>query len=100
MNRIGARGRGESVVAYRSSFPWWREHALAASTGESELLSLAEQLNRVLEQCAWDGRWYLRAYDDAGNPVCGGERIDAVCRRAGRCSPGCKASAARAPCNP
>ena len=32
----------------------------------------------MLEQCAWDGRWYLRAYDDAGNPVCGGERIDAL----------------------
>lgn len=76
MNRIGARGRGESV--WLTQFLSVVARRFGRLTGESELLSLAEKLNRVLEQCAWDGRWYLRAYDDAGNPVCGGERIDAL----------------------
>lgn len=76
MNRIGARGRGESV--WLTQFLSVVARRFGRLTGESELLSLAEKLKRVLEQCAWDGRWYLRAYDDAGNSVCGGERIDAL----------------------
>lgn len=91
MNRIGARGRGESV--WLTQFLSVVVRRFGRLVGDKELMALSEKLNRVLEQCAWDGKWYLRAYDDEGNPVCGGERIDALAQswavfsglQAGRC---------------
>ena len=73
MNRVGSRGRGESV--------WLAWFAIAAMDG---FVSLCEQrgegdharawrdrsreLAAVVEREGWDGGWYRRAYDDDGKP--------------------------------
>ncbi len=67
MNRVGAKGRGESV--------WlgWFLHAtlaewapIAAARGETERARAwrahVEALGRALEASGWDGDWYRRAY--------------------------------------
>ena len=84
MNRVGAKGRGESV--------WLSEFAVACADAYRPLIAdaeerawlwaLAERLRRALEAHGWDGAWYLRAYDDAGAPIGGAGsaecRIDAI----------------------
>ncbi|MBE5766963.1 MAG: hypothetical protein E7335_07370 [Clostridiales bacterium] len=76
MNRIGAEGRGESV--WLTQFLSVVAREFGHLTGQKELINLSEELNRAIENAAWDGKWYRRAYDDAGRPVGGGERIDAI----------------------
>ncbi len=74
MNRVGARGRGESV--------WlaWFLHAatrafvsLAQRARPAEdvrpLLERAERLRENTEAVAWDGQWYLRGFFDDGTPL-------------------------------
>jgi cellobiose phosphorylase len=80
MNRVGERGKGESVwlgfflyevlsrfsaVARRHRDEAFAEHCLEA----------AEQLRQNLEQHAWDGDWYRRAWFDNGAPL-GSSRSD------------------------
>ncbi|MDP8984849.1 MAG: glycosyl transferase [Pseudomonadota bacterium] len=73
MNRVGEKGKGESV--------WlgWFLHTtlvsfapMAAARGEharaTRWLSHAAALQRSLEQ-AWDGAWYRRGYFDDGTPL-------------------------------
>jgi len=73
MDRIGGKGRGESV--------WlaWFEIAtialfvpLARQLGRDESADLWEAYSEGLAQAirtyAWDGNWYLRAFDDEGQP--------------------------------
>jgi cyclic beta-1,2-glucan synthetase len=73
MNRVGALGRGESV--------WLGWFAIAAMNGFRDLAvrmnrqslaerwkTRAEELGRAIEQAGWDGHWYLRAFDDEGQP--------------------------------
>src|SRR4029079_9367881 len=74
MNQVGAEGKGESVwngwfmlatlrefanVAEQRSdaarAAWWREQA--------------DALQKALEEHAWDGGWYRRAYFDDGTPL-------------------------------
>ncbi len=83
MNRVGARGAGESVwlgwLLYstlqsfapladargeRARAETWRAHALA--------------LQASLEREAWDGEWYRRAFFDDGTPL--GSRQNEECR--------------------
>ena len=74
MNRVGDEGRGESVwlafflydvlvqfaeLARAHHDPGFGDHCLAQS----------RQLQQNIEQHAWDGRWYRRAYFDDGNPL-------------------------------
>ena len=74
MNRVGERGKGESV--------WlgWFLHAtlaafapLAKARGEGARLAAwlehAERLRSSLEREAWDGDWYRRGYFDDGTPL-------------------------------
>ncbi|MFG5383624.1 GH36-type glycosyl hydrolase domain-containing protein [Yoonia sp. R2-816] len=73
MDRIGEKGRGESVwlawfqIATVSLFV-----PLARSTGHSEDAtrweSYAADLRRAVSEHAWDGDWYVRAFDDEGLP--------------------------------
>jgi len=72
MNRVGHRGRGESVwlgwflhAVLRRFTPLCerRDAERAARYGKE-----AGRLARVLEQC-WDGEWYRRAYYDDGTPL-------------------------------
>jgi cyclic beta-1,2-glucan synthetase len=72
-DRIGARGAGESV--------WLGWFALAAMRGFSALcerrgeaalarrwLSRCDALEDAIERTAWDGAWWIRAFDDDGRP--------------------------------
>ena len=84
MNRVGARGAGESVwltqfavacaESYRRVAPVEADRVWLWRTGET--------LRQAVEAAGWDGEWYLRAYDDDGMPLggagCAECRIDAV----------------------
>ncbi|MBR3504231.1 MAG: DUF3131 domain-containing protein [Clostridia bacterium] len=79
MNRVGARGRGESVWLTEFMIATIRRYSPCCSEEESaRLRALAGGLAEALEREAWDGRWYLRAFDDEGAPLGGHE--NAECR--------------------
>jgi cellobiose phosphorylase len=74
MNRVGAGGKGESV------WDGWflltilpRFADLAEGRGDTERAEryrdYAERLRAAIEEHAWDGRWYRRAYFDDGTPL-------------------------------
>jgi cyclic beta-1,2-glucan synthetase len=74
MNRVGREGRGESVwmaffliAAIADFLP------LCESRGDSARASryraYRERLLRAVEETAWDGAWYVRAYYDDGTPL-------------------------------
>jgi cyclic beta-1,2-glucan synthetase len=74
MNKVGAGGKGESV------WDGWflltilnRFAGLAEAHGDTDRARAyrerAEQLSTALEEHAWDGRWYRRAYFDDGTPL-------------------------------
>ncbi|MBS3647315.1 glycosyl transferase [Pseudaminobacter sp. 19-2017] len=87
MNKVGAAGKGESVwngwffVTVLNAFA-----AISSSRGDEErsawCRNRAEELRAALEENAWDGAWYRRAYFDDGTPLgsCTGEecQIDAI----------------------
>ncbi len=71
MNRLGLQGRGESVwlgMFLRDVLEKFAE--LAAARGDaataSELAAAATELAGNLQRHAWDGDWYLRAWNDDG----------------------------------
>jgi cellobiose phosphorylase len=74
MNRVGARGQGESVwngwffITVLKAFA-----ELAGRRGDTERVAWcrerAEGLRAALEANAWDGAWYRRAYFDDGTPL-------------------------------
>jgi cyclic beta-1,2-glucan synthetase len=73
MNRIGAAGRGESVWLAWFMADTIRSFAAvgpqAARDGFARAwLPHADQLIAAAEQHAWDGAWYIRAFDDFGLP--------------------------------
>ena len=83
MNLVGKEGRGESVwlgfflydvltqfaeLARRRNDTAFAEHCLAQ----------AHQLQQNIEQQAWDGQWYRRAYFDNGEPL--GSRTNPECQ--------------------
>ena len=84
MNRVGRRGRGESV--------WLSEFIAACAEcyagicpveDDAEWLrALARRHRGAVELYGWDGGWYLRAYMDDGSPLGGKEctscRIDLI----------------------
>ncbi|MCP4386470.1 MAG: cellobiose phosphorylase [Hyphomicrobiales bacterium] len=71
MDRVGDKGRGESV--------WLAWFSIAAMEGFARLsrrlarndlarrwVSRVEELRQSVQKAGWDGEWYLRAYDDDG----------------------------------
>ncbi len=87
MNRVGARGRGESV--------WLAWFGIATMTGFADLADQldrhhlankwkkrADELRKTVNDVAWDGEWYVRAFDDEGHPwgskSCDEDRIDSI----------------------
>ena len=74
MNKVGAQGRGESVW-----MGWFLIHVLREfvplirARGEHERASAYEAQSAVLraaiEEQAWDGAWYRRAFFDDGTPL-------------------------------
>ncbi len=83
MNRIGPEGRGESVwLGWFLHTTLWEFARLADARGEHSRASAwrdhVRALKGSLEQQAWDGDWYRRAYFDDGTPL--GSADNAECR--------------------
>jgi cellobiose phosphorylase len=74
MSRVGAEGVGESVW-----LGWFLYHVLQEfipfieDQGELEQAAryraIGEKLSAALNEQAWDGQWYRRAYNDQGAPL-------------------------------
>ncbi len=74
MNRVGHQGRGESVWLGFFLLQVLREFGpLAARRGDRRFAAACEReakkLAARLDQHAWDGKWYLRAFFDDGTPL-------------------------------
>ena len=74
MNRVGSQGRGESVWLAFFLFDVLTQFAQLARGHRDPVfadrcLAQARQLQRNIEQHAWDGQWYRRAYFDNGDPL-------------------------------
>ncbi len=74
MNMVGKEGRGESVwLAFFLHDVLTQFAALARARGDAAFadrcLAQAQQLQQNIEQHAWDGAWYRRAYFDNGEPL-------------------------------
>jgi len=74
MNRVGHEGRGESVWLGWFLLMNLRDFARVADLrGEEERAarwrSRADSLKASLEEEAWDGEWYRRAFFDDGTPL-------------------------------
>jgi len=80
MNRLGLAGRGESVwLGMFLHDVLTRFAPLARARGHeadaAHLCESAKALGAMIERHAWDGGWYLRAWNDDGVPV-GSARSD------------------------
>jgi cellobiose phosphorylase len=74
MNRVGIKGKGESVW-----LAWFLIHVmhdfadLIHWAGQEESSGgfriQADRLAKIVEENAWDGAWYLRAFFDDGTPL-------------------------------
>jgi cellobiose phosphorylase len=74
MNVVGREGRGESVwLAFFLHDVLVRFASLASSRQDDAFaqrcMEQSRQLKQNIEQHAWDGQWYRRAYDDQGDPI-------------------------------
>ena len=83
MNRVGNKGRGESVwLAFFLYDVLTRFASLARAHNDpayaERCLAQARQLQGNIEQHAWDGDWYRRAYFDSGEPL--GSKANSECQ--------------------
>ncbi|MHB1355170.1 MAG: GH36-type glycosyl hydrolase domain-containing protein [Anaerolineae bacterium] len=83
LNRVGEGGKGESVwLAWFLIDVLNRFAALCEQQGEAKSTqryrSLAQEYTTAVEQSAWDGDWYRRAYYDDGAPL--GSSHDSECQ--------------------
>jgi cyclic beta-1,2-glucan synthetase len=74
LNKVGAGGKGESVWdAWFQLSILPRLAAVAEKRGDTARAgrwrSEAERLRKAVEEQAWDGEWYRRAYFDDGTPL-------------------------------
>jgi cellobiose phosphorylase len=74
MNRVGNQGRGESVWLAFFLYDVLTQFAQLAHARHDETFAercraQARQLQQNIEQHAWDGQWYCRAYFDSGEPL-------------------------------
>jgi len=74
MNRVGREGKGESVwlawFLYRVLIDF---APLCEARGDAEHATCyrahAEMIRSAIEETAWDGDWYMRAFFDDGSPL-------------------------------
>ena len=73
LDGVGKNGKGESV--WMAQFLVWllkKMGKMADFTGDSEgklnYRNEAEILSKLVNDIAWDGKWYLRGFDDNGTP--------------------------------
>jgi len=83
MNLVGRDGRGESVwLAFFLYDVLIKFGELARSRQDAvfadRCVTEAGRLRQNIEQHAWDGQWYRRAYFDSGEPL--GSRSNAECQ--------------------
>jgi cellobiose phosphorylase len=83
MNRVGHEGRGESVwLAFFLYDALSRFATLARGRNDGAFAdrcqAQAQALQRNIEQHAWDGAWYRRAWFDNGEPL--GSQSNPVCQ--------------------
>ena len=83
LNRVGEGGKGESVwLAWFLIDVLKRFATICEQQGEFETAqryrSLAHEYAAAVEQSAWDGAWYRRAYYDDGAPL--GSSQDSECQ--------------------
>jgi cyclic beta-1,2-glucan synthetase len=74
MNRVGIKGKGESVwlawFLYETQMRFARLCERRSETTQAEIYrSQAADLAQAIEEAAWDGDWYLRAFYDDGTPL-------------------------------
>jgi cyclic beta-1,2-glucan synthetase len=74
MNRVGNKGKGESIWVgwfLHNTLTWFVPFCEARKDTERVRLyrEHVEKLKRALEDEAWDGDWYRRAYFDDGTPL-------------------------------
>ena len=73
-NRVGIQGRGESVwLAQFMALTLDEMRPVCRLMGDEEsetrFAQRAEELRNAVDETAWDGRWYRRAYFDDGTPM-------------------------------
>ena len=83
MNRVGHEGRGESVwLGWFLHTTLWEFARLAEARGDGARADTwrahVHALKASLEEHAWDGDWYRRAYFDDGTPL--GSVVNPECR--------------------
>ncbi len=83
MNLVGIQGKGESVwLGFFLYDTLLRFAEIARVHGDTDFAARcrtqADELRRNLEQHAWDGGWYRRAYFDDGTPL--GSAANAECQ--------------------
>ncbi len=83
MNRVGEGGKGESVwLGWFLYANLTRFAPICGRMGDPSqaeaLLARAEELRQAIEDQAWDGSWYRRAYFDDGSPL--GSASNEECR--------------------
>ncbi|MGZ8293736.1 MAG: GH36-type glycosyl hydrolase domain-containing protein [Telluria sp.] len=83
MDRVGNEGRGESVwLAFFLYDVLQRFSDVAKAHGDEAFaatcLDAASKLARNIEEHAWDGQWYRRAYFDDGSPL--GSHLNDECQ--------------------
>ncbi len=83
MNRVGIAGRGESVwLAWFACSAARRFLDLCQAAGEAQRDSKVEKwlaaVQEALQNSAWDGAWYRRAFYDDGSAI--GSAASAECR--------------------
>jgi len=83
MNLVGKDGRGESVWLAFFLYDVLTQFAELARRRNDTVfaercLAQASQLQQNIEQQAWDGEWYRRAYFDSGEPL--GSRTNPECQ--------------------
>jgi cyclic beta-1,2-glucan synthetase len=83
MNLVGRNGRGESVwlgwflyTVLQAMIPVCASHQ--DSERVREYGGIAERLAQALNEQAWDGAWYRRAYNDNGEPL--GSKQNSECQ--------------------
>jgi cellobiose phosphorylase len=74
MNQVGARGQGESIWNGWFMLTTLRDFATLAEDRSDTARAAwcrerSEALRAALEEHAWDGAWYRRAYFDDGTPL-------------------------------
>ena len=74
MNRVGVKGRGESVWLAWFLIDCLRSFAQIADTRNDQPRSIryreqADRLSMAVEKSGWDGAWYLRAFCDDGTSL-------------------------------